>query len=162
MGRRKPGLDERERKFVEGIGEGKSMARSAREAGYASSTAAKKAYAMVERPLIKSALTESLMRQVGSMDRILRPIVEGLDANLVVPMKVGPIKTDLPDYRTRLDSAALAIRMLGGIPKQQELPEPPPPDLVITVNVEPPMQANGLTVSDQRDEKLNLHISVAE
>ena len=34
--------------------------------------------------------------------------------------------------------------------------------LVITVNVEPPMQANGLTVSDQRDEKMNLHISVAE
>jgi hypothetical protein len=51
--------------------------------------------------------------------------------------------------------------MLGGIPKQQELPEPPSPDLVINLHVEPPMQRNGeVASSSQLDDKLSLHISV--
>ena len=55
----KQGLDKRERKFVAGVVEGKSLTQAAKDAGYAKSTAEKKASAMLRRPLVQSELTKA-------------------------------------------------------------------------------------------------------
>ena len=57
MGRKgKPPIDGRQQKFAHGVASGKSALQAARDAGYAPSTALKKSYAMVDRPLVRSAL----------------------------------------------------------------------------------------------------------
>ena len=55
----KQGLDKRERKFIAGVVAGKSDIQAAKDAGYAKSTAEKKASAIFNRPLVQSELTKA-------------------------------------------------------------------------------------------------------
>jgi len=57
-------------------------------------TAENKIYDIVKRPLVQSALTEALERQGATFDKILKPLIDGLDANLVA-------RTFEPENRNR-------------------------------------------------------------
>jgi len=61
-------------KVAEGLARGLSKREAVRQAGYANSTAEKKAYDIVKRPLVQSALTEALERQGVTFDQILKPL----------------------------------------------------------------------------------------
>jgi hypothetical protein len=164
MGRHARGLTGREIKFTDGVAGGKSLSAAARSAGYAESTARKKAHEIMRRPLVQSALTVALARQGGTMELIVRPILDALQANLVISTHAGMIVTDSPDHRLRLDAASLAIRLLGGLPRASELPQQPPPSLIVNISQQCPTE--GLTVGEsdgkRADEMLDLNIRLRD
>jgi len=117
----KQGLDKRERKFVAGVVEGKSLTQAAKDAGYANSTAEKKASAILNRPLVRSELTKALERLGHTMESIVRPIADALKARKsYVHPKAGLLESEFPDHAIRLAAADRAIRLFGGIPKVGE------------------------------------------
>ena len=114
-------FDKRERKLVAGFVAGKSLTQAAKDAGYAKSTAEKKASAILHRPLVRSELTNALARLGHTMESIVRPISDGLKARKsYVHPKAGLLESGFPDHAIRLAAADRAIRLLGGIPKVGE------------------------------------------
>jgi hypothetical protein len=105
-------FDTRQEKFAAGIALGKTKVAAALDAGYAPSTALKKSYAIV------------------------KPIVDGLDAKLRVKTLAGVIETEWPDHRIRGENADRAIRLLGGIPRETEMPAPARPGLIVIIGRE--------------------------
>ena len=132
----KHGLDKRERKFVAGVAEGKSLTQAAKDAGYAKSTAEKKASAILSRPLVKSELTKALEACGVKFADILRPIADALKARKsYVHPKAGLLESGFPDHAIRLAAGDRAIRLLGGIPKVGEsIPAANGLNLFITVD----------------------------
>jgi hypothetical protein len=57
----------RQEKFAAGIALGKTKVAAARDAGYAPSTALKKSYAMIDRPLVRSALRKRNRKLYGAV-----------------------------------------------------------------------------------------------
>ena len=114
-------LDKRERKFVAGVAGGKSLTQAAKDAGYANSTAEKKASAILNRPLAQSELTKALERLGSTLERIVRPIVDGLTATRsMVVNGTTMVESDIPDHQIRLAAHDRAVKLLGGIPKVGE------------------------------------------
>ena len=117
----KHGLDQRERKFIAGFVAGKSLTQAAKDAGYAKSTAEKKASAILNRPLVRSELTKALEHLGHTMESIVRPIADALKARKsYVHPRAGLLESRFPDHAIRLAAADRAIRLLGGIPKVGE------------------------------------------
>jgi hypothetical protein len=114
-------LDERERRFVEGVTEGKSMTQAAKDAGYATSTAEKKSYAILQRPLVKSELAKVLERAGVMLVHIVNPIADALTATTSYVNKDGlMVESHVPDHKTRLEASRDAVALFGGIPKVGE------------------------------------------
>lgn len=169
MGRHTKALTEKEKKFVEGVAQGKTKTRAAIDAGYSKSTAWKKSYAILKRPLVVSALTEALERQGINLDKIVRPIADGLEATVRIMTDKGLVETSLPDHKIRGENADRAIRLLGGYPKdvdpnesrQQEgltvhfhLHDPKKPEQPDPVDVTPPKTEHiNVTFSPVKSEK---------
>lgn len=120
-------------KVAEGLARGLSKREAVRQAGYSSSTAEKKAHLIVNRPVIQSILTETLERLVVTFDRVLQPVIDALDATLVVRTLEGLVKTKLPDHRIRLEAHDRVIKLYGGAPRATEIPPPPPRGFVVIV-----------------------------
>ena len=116
----KQGLDKRERKFIAGVAAGKSDIQAAKDAGYANSTAEKKASAMLRRPLVQSELTKAFEHHGLTMKGIVHPIVAGLTANRSMVVDGVMIESDFPDHQIRLAASDRAVKLLGGIPKVGE------------------------------------------
>jgi len=114
-------LDERERRFVKGVVAGKSLTQAAKDAGYARSTAEKKAYAILQRPLVRSALTNALGRLGVTLEHIVQPIADALKATRSFVNKDGlMVGSQVPDHKIRLEASRDAVALLGGIPKVGE------------------------------------------
>ena len=114
-------LDKRERKLVAGFVAGKSLTQAAKDAGYAKSTAEKKASAILHRPLVRSELTKAMERLGHTMESIVLPIADALKARKsYVHPKAGLLESGCPDHAIRLAAADRAVRLMGGIPKVGE------------------------------------------
>src|SRR4029077_11616402 len=114
-------LDKRERRFVKGVIEGKSMIQAAKDAGYATSTAEKKSYAILQRPLVRSALTNALERVGVTLEHIVQPIADALKATKSYVSEDGlMVQSQVADHKIRLEAARNAVALLGGIPKVGE------------------------------------------
>lgn len=115
-------LDERERRFVKGVVAGKSLTQAAKNAGYATSTAEKKSYAILQRPLVRSELTKALERAGVTLEHIVRPLSEALTAmrSYVDPKSGLLVETSVPDHKIRLEASRNAVALFGGIPKVGE------------------------------------------
>jgi hypothetical protein len=114
-------LDKRERRFVQGVVAGKSMTRAAKDAGYATSTAEKRSYLILQRPLVKSALTNALARVGVTLEHIVRPIADALTATRSYVDKDGlMVDSHVPDHKIRLEASRDAVALFGGIPKVGE------------------------------------------
>jgi hypothetical protein len=115
-------LDERERRFVKGVAAGKSRIQAAKDAGYAQSTAEKKSYAILQRPLVKSALTEAMVRIGMTHEMMVQPLKDALTAtrSYVDPKSGLLVETQVPDHKMRLEASRDAVALLGGIPKVGE------------------------------------------
>ena len=123
-------------KVAQGLASGLDQSEAVRQAGYAESTVRKKAYQIVQRPLVQSALTDALERQGLTMEKLIRPLLDGLHANHVVKSSenLEAIETNVPDVRTRMEAADRLAQLYGGIPRQVEMPPPPPPGLTVIIS----------------------------
>src|SRR5215831_7663519 len=122
----KGSLDKRERKFAAGVAAGKSLRQAAREAGYAPSTAEKKAYKIIRSPRVQSFLTDALEKLGMTAERIVKPIVVALEAKRTVGVKskegVLALKTDEPDHRIRMEAFDRVERLYGVTLTKHEVP----------------------------------------
>ena len=114
-----------------------------KQAGYAPSTAEKKAYQIVCRPQIQSFLTEALEALGVTAKQLVQPIKDGLEACEVVRTKDGNILTDHPDHRVRLQAHDRAVVLYGLTGKLADKlpaadPEPLAPLNINVVFVKPP------------------------
>lgn len=126
-GGRVSGLTPKEKKMIQGIVAGKSQERAAIDAGYAESTARGKAYAVLQRPLVRSALTEAFERMGVTYEKILKPVADGLNAEKIIAQR--KIETldgsttetiTVPDHAIRLAAHDRAIALYGAVPKVGE------------------------------------------
>ncbi|GKS62921.1 hypothetical protein YTPLAS72_02250 [Nitrospira sp.] len=142
MGKRKDQI-----KVAEGLARGFSQRKAVKEAGYSASTAEKKAFAIVKRPLVQSALTEAVERIMAARNKqfeeIVRPYVDGLDAAVIVKSRtegIACIAKDpetqevIPDHDVRIKSADRIVALMGGVPREIEMPAPPPKGLTVIIN----------------------------
>ena len=120
-------------KVAEGLAKGLTQVQAVEEAGYSPMTAQKKAYAIVKRPIVQSALTDALELQGMTFERILKPVVDALDATVIARTLAGPVKTKLPDHRIRLEAHDRLISIYGGTPRPSEIPPLPPKALVVII-----------------------------
>ena len=120
-------------KVAEGLARGLSQRRAVEEAGYSALTAEKKGYAIVKRSLVQSALTDAAERLGVTFDKILKPVVEALEADLVVRTTEGALKTKLPDHRIRLEAHDRLVNLYGGKPRETEMPASPAPGLTVII-----------------------------
>ena len=97
------------------------MIQSAKDAGYAKSTAEKKSHTFLQRPLVKSALTNALERVGVTLEHIVQPIADALKATKSYVTKEGlMVESHVPDHKIRLEASRDAVALLGGIPKVGE------------------------------------------
>lgn len=108
------GLNLRQRKYVEGIVDGKTKKQAAVEAGYSTSTA-ENAAAIIEGPDVRAAF-EKLIRRNVDPNKIVQRLTEGLDASETKFFQHNGrvIETrEVVDYARRREYIALAAK-LGG------------------------------------------------
>ncbi len=129
-------------KVAEGLASGLDQSESVRQAGYAESTVRKKAYQIVQRPLVQSALTDALERQGLTMEKLMKVYLDALEANHVVKSseRLEAVETDVPDVRMRVDAANHVAQFYGGVPQSVEMPAPPPPGLTVIISRRDPTQ----------------------
>ncbi len=114
---------------------GLSATEAVRRAGYAESTVQKKAYQIVQRPLVQSALTDALERQGLTMEKLMKVYLDALEANHVVKSseRLEAVETEVPDVRMRVDAANHVAQFYGGVPQSVEMPGPVPPGLTVHI-----------------------------
>jgi hypothetical protein len=104
------------------VAAGKSRIQAAKDAGYATSTAEKKSYTFLQRPLVKSALTEAMVRIGMTHEMMVQPLKDALTAtrSYVDPKSGLLVETQVPDHKMRLEASRDAVAIFGGIPKVGE------------------------------------------
>ena len=127
-------------KVAQGLAQGLDQSEAVRGAGYAESTVRKKAYQIVQRPLVQSALTDALERQGLTMEKLMKVYLEALEANHVVKSseRLEAVETEVPDVRMRVDAANHVAQFYGGVPQSVEMPGPAPPGLHVTIECATP------------------------
>jgi hypothetical protein len=71
-----------------------------------------------------------------TFDRILKPVVDALDATVVAHTLARPVKTKLPDHRIRLEAHNRLVSLYGGTPRASEIPPLPAQGLVVIIQKE--------------------------
>ena len=124
---------------------GLSATEAVRQAGYAESTVQKKAYQIVQRPLVQSALTDALERQGLTMEKLMKVYLDALEANHVVKSseRLEAVETEVPDVRMRMDAANHVAQFYGGVPQSVEMPGPVPEGLTVIIECATPNERQG-------------------
>ena len=117
---------------------GKTKVQVALDAGYARSTAYKSSFAMIERPQVKTFLTEAFLAKGLTSDKMIQPVLDGYEAKVkVFNRKVGGfVLTDEPDHDIRLKAYGRAVAAFGVIPREVEMPAPARPGLIVIIGRE--------------------------
>ncbi len=129
--RRKTALDPRERRFAQGVARGKTKVQAARDAGYTESTALKKSFALIDRPRIRSFLTDALEQAGLTPDHIVQAAIEALNANHILKsMEDRKVyESDVPDHDARMRAMDRLVDLYGGTPRDVDPKVPPPSTL---------------------------------
>ena len=129
MGRRsKDGiLTPKERRLVRFRAKGHSIRAAGKLAGYSEGGASH----VIRRPLVQSALSDALRRQGVTLAKMVKPIKDALQAKRVILFQGTATETALPDHQTRLEASDRAVALLGGMPRQVEMPPPPREPLTV-------------------------------
>ena len=132
----------REQDFAQGIAQGKSQEQAALDANYAASTARKKAFAIVQRPCVRSFLTDEIEKEMArrglDIADFIRPYLDGLKAMHVVTHSesLTVVETNVPDIGTRMDAADRIVNLYGGRPREVEMPPPQRLPLMVVIEKE--------------------------
>lgn len=142
-------LSERERKLVRGVVAGKTVLKAAMDAGYSPMTARKNAYSYLQRPLVKSALTDALERVGVTYERMIQPVADALNATKLVAKGRETLDgkvteyVEVEDHAIRLAAHDRAVALVGAIPKVGEgTPAAHGLNLIITAVAAQPTQAD--------------------
>ena len=103
----------KQRAVALGLAQGLSQIEAVKQAGYADSTAEKKAYRIVQQPQVQNFLTEALEALGVTAKQILQPIKDGLEACEAVKTEEGQILTDHPDHKIRFMAHDRAVVLYG-------------------------------------------------
>jgi len=131
-------IQPRQKKFAQGLMGGKTKVQAALDAGYARSTAYKSSFAMIERPQVKTFLTEAFLAKGLTPDKMIQPVLDGYEAKAKVFNREigGFVLTDEPDHDVRLKAYDRAVAAFGVIPREVEMPAPVRPGLIVVIGRE--------------------------
>ncbi len=117
-----------QRKVAWGLARGLSKAEALRQAGYAESTIDHKSSQIIRRPRIQSFLTEALERMGVTAEKMLKPVVDGLQANVIVKHaeSLAAVVTDVPDLTLRMQAHDRIVDLYGGKPRELDTKLAPP------------------------------------
>lgn len=112
---KKKTLTRRELKFVNAKVNGKSNLQAAKEATGTKSDASAgvTGHRLSKEPTIQEAIAHELKRQGISLDVVIKPIADGLDAERDVYNKDGEWMASSPDHSIRLKSSGMALDLMG-------------------------------------------------
>ena len=153
----------RERRLVQGVLSGQPVNHAARAAGYSPSSAASNSYVILNRPRVKSFLTEALERAGLTEDRLAAPLLDALGARvrIINPRTMDAIETDLPDHTARLAAVDRIAALYGCVPKRVELPDSPMPNLIVNISQhEKPTIVSEPADTPPQDGKLTVNFSL--
>ena len=136
--RRPKAIQPRQRRFAEGLLKGKTKVQAALDAGYAQSTAYKKSFNLIERPQIKTFLTEAYHAKGLTPEKMIRPVLDAYEAKVTVFKRKlgGLVLTEEPDHDVRLKAYDRAVAAFGVIPRDVEMPAPARPGLIVIIGRE--------------------------
>jgi phage terminase small subunit len=153
----------RERRLVQGVLSGQPVKQAASAAGYAPSSAASNSYLILDRPRVRSLLTDALERAGLSEETLAAPLLAALNARVQIinTRTMTAVEVDLPDHHVRLTAADKIVALYAYVPRRVEMPDPPGEGL--TVNIY--QQQEPTSVSDVKDQsasdnKLTLRMSL--
>lgn len=108
-------LTVKEAKLVKGVVQGKPKYKAAVEAGYSPKSARSIATETLKKPNIQEALQAEMMKQGITLEKIIKPIKDGLEAEKVHIVGNGDqaMAEITPDHATRLKSSQMAQTILG-------------------------------------------------
>jgi phage terminase small subunit len=117
----------RERRLVEGVLSGKPVKQAAHAAGYAPSSASSNPYLILNRPRVRSLLTEALERAGLTEDTLCATLLAALNARVQIinTRTMTAVEVDLPDHSVRLAAADRIVALYGYVPKRVEMPDAP-------------------------------------
>ncbi len=128
-------------KVAQALAEGLNQTEAVRRAGYSEQTARKKAFAIVRRQEVQSALTEAYERLGLTLDKLVQPVIAALDATeIVVDPNRGLVLTDQPAHEIRMKAYDRVTKAFGFIPMRTEMPPPPPPGLTVIIQKAEPVE----------------------
>lgn len=112
---KKPKLTVKEAKLVKGIAQGKKKYKAAVDAGYSPNSAGVIASETLRKPNVQEALQAEMAKQGITLEKIIKPIKDGLEAEKVHIVGNGDqaMAEITPDHATRLKSSQMAQTILG-------------------------------------------------
>lgn len=115
MTAKKPKLTVKQAKLVKGIVEGKSQQQAAVEAGYGNTpeSAAVIATETLKNVNVQEALQVALAEQGITLEKIVKPIADGLEAYKTGFNKDGEYMDFGPDHSTRLKASSMAQQIIN-------------------------------------------------
>jgi phage terminase small subunit len=161
MGKRKQeGATIRERRLVQGVLKGQSVRQAAVRAGYADSSASSNAYLILDRPRVRSLLTDALERAGLTEDTLAAPLLAALNARVQIinTRTMAAVEVDLPDHATRLTAVEKIIALYGYVPKRVEMPDPPAEGL--TVHIHPQQEVKRMSDVEGPPASQDRHLTV--
>lgn len=115
MATKKPKLTVKEQKLIKGVAAGKSQTQAAIEAGYSPRSAHELASKTLKKVDVQNALHMELEKQGITLDRVIKPISDALDAEKVHIVGNGDqaMADVVPDHAIRLKASGMAQTLMG-------------------------------------------------
>lgn len=115
------GLTTKQAKLVQGIAAGKNTLQAGKDAGYVNPHVS--SYQALDSHRVKSALEKLMDRQGLSERKLLKPLADGLQANVVATFQGEALESDAPDHFARLKASELGWKLRGKLlPKADTTP----------------------------------------
>jgi phage terminase small subunit len=125
----------RERRLVQGVLSGQPVKQAASAAGYAPSSASSNAYVILDRPRVRSLLTDALERAGLSEGTLCTALLAALNARvqIVNTRTMAALEVDLPDHQVRLAAVDKIVALYAYVPRRVEMPDPPGEGLTVNI-----------------------------
>lgn len=114
-------LTVKQTKLVKGIAEGKTKRQAGIDAGYSGTpeTVSVSVNEALKNPNVQEALQDEMARQGITLEKIIAPVKQALEATTIVKTTDGEIETKYPDIDTRLKGHDRAVRLLNNTKKPE-------------------------------------------
>jgi terminase small subunit-like protein len=115
---------------------GASATKALIAAGYSPHYANSWGYRVIQQPEIQSLVTEALREAGLTMQQVIQPYLQGLQAKKSQRVKEPIEESDIADLEVRMAAADRICRLMGQIPSAPDYPDPPAPPCEIHIHSE--------------------------
>lgn len=152
-----------ERKLIQSWLQGKSRAKAAKEAGLSSKEAWGK-YGVINRPRVRSLLTDAFQQAGLSIDDFARVIKDGFAAVKRQYSKDGDLIDEQPDHQIRYGAYDRGVAALGLVPKEVDVQDAGKQQgLTVHFHLQQPQQASIDAVIEQSSaEPINVSFAAID